>query len=337
MWSVNTMFAACPSCKTIYPVSTAQLRAASGRVHCGNCHKVFDAAPALFDDPQQALAFAEQQLREVTQEIDDLVGRALDEVPVTETSLEADAGTSVADVPIEIPGKGMPDTGDAGPEGGADQPVSDLVDIAIVAANVRFPADVDTYASPVAAEFTASAPAPVAELAMEELPSAAPLFETDHAGMRTSWGAIAATLFLTLLLLGQYVWVERYRMAGIPLLRPTLDVACTILGCDLPLRHETAKLEVLEREIRNHPHVDGALLVSATFANAADFVQSYPVFSVAFSDVSGSPIAVRRFLPNEYLDGADPSEGIAPGQQTRLMLEIADPGDRAVSFQFDFL
>jgi len=321
------MFAACSSCKTIYPVSTAQLRAAGGRVHCGNCHKVFDAASALFDDPQQALAFAEQQLREVTQEIDDLVGRALDEVPVTEESLEADVDAPVADVPIEIPGQDMPDTGDAGPEGKTDQPVSDEC----------FPVDVDTYASPVAAEFAASAPVPVEELATKEMPSVAPLFEADLVDTRTSWGAIAATLFLTLLLLGQYVWAERYSMAGIPSLRPYLYAACTILGCDLPLRHETAKLEVLEREIRNHPHVDGALLVSATFANGADFVQSYPVFSVAFSDVSGSPVAVRRFLPGEYLDGVDSSKGIAPGQQTRLMLEIADPGDRAVSFQFDFL
>jgi len=321
------MFAACSSCKTIYPGSTAQLRAAGGRVHCGNCHKVFDAASALFDDPQQALAFAEQQLREVTQEIDDLVGRALDEVPVTEALPEADAGTSVTDVPIEIPGQDAPDAGDTGPEGKTDQPVSDEC----------FPADVDTYASPVAAEFVVSAPAPVEEMAAKEMPSVAPLFEDDLVGAQTSWGAIAATLFLTLLLLGQYAWTERYRLAGIPSIRPTLDVACAMLGCDLPLRHETAKLEVLEREIRDHPNVDGALLVSATFANGADFVQSYPVFSVAFSDVTGSPVAVRRFLPGEYLDGVDSSKGIAPGQQTRLMLEIADPGDRAVSFQFDFL
>ena len=324
MWSVNVMYASCHVCKTVYPVSAAQLRAAGGRVRCGNCHEVFDATSALFDDPQQALEFAEAQLHEVTREIDDLVGRALDEVSTTEPLSEPEADA-------------------IRPEGEADQSVSsqqdsdtaDIVDIAIGAVDQRFQADADTYAAPVAAEFVTSAPS--VSPAEEEMPSAALLFDTGPATARTSWGAIAAGLLLTFLLLGQYTWVERYRMAGIPAFRPYLDAACAVLGCDLPLRHETARLEVLEREIRNHPHVDDALLVNATFTNGADFVQSYPIFEVAFSDVSGTPVAVRRFQPDEYLDGVDPSKGMVPGQQTRLMLEIIDPGDRAVSFQFDFL
>ncbi len=299
MWSVNVMYTACPACKTVYPVSAAQLRVAGGRVHCGNCDKIFDAPPALFDDPQQAFAFAEQQLREVSQEIDDLVGRALDEVSATETA------------------------------------AVDLVGIALEKREMQPRADIDTYANPVATEFV---PAPAAPEPRAEQQSVSPLlFETGSEGSRTSWGAIAAALLLTLLLIGQYVWVERYRFAAIPEVRPYLETACAVLGCDLPLRHDTAKLEILEREIRNHPHVADALLVSVTFVNVADFRQRYPVFEVTFSDVSGTPVAMRRFLPEEYLDDVDPASGMAPGQQTRVMLEIVDPGDRAVSFQFDFL
>lgn len=339
MWSVSVMYASCHACKTVYPVSAAQLRAAGGRVRCSSCQNVFDATSALFDDPQQALAFAETQLHEVTREIDDLVGRALDEVSTTEPVSEPEVDALVADLPAEIPEQGGLVAGDVEPEDVADQSVSsDIVDVAMGAMGAvgqRFQADVDTYAAPVAVEFVASAPS--VSPAEEEMPSAAMLFDTGPDTARTSWGAIAAGLLLTLLLLGQYIWAERYRMAGIPAFRPYLDAACGVLGCDLPLRHETARLEVLEREIRNHPHVDDALLVSATFTNGADFVQSYPVFEVAFSDVSGTPVAVRRFQPSEYLDGVDPSRGMPPGQQTRLMLEIIDPGDRAVSFQFDFL
>jgi len=300
MWSVTAMFTACPACKTVFPVSAAQLRAAAGRVRCGNCEKGFVATEALFDDPREALAFAEQQLSAVSQEIDDLVGRALDEVP------RADEGSP-----------------------------ADLVDIALNKLDRNFPADRDTYAMPAASEFVS--PVQAEESGEATMPAAALLFETGYASTRTSWGAIAAALFLTALLLGQYAWSERYRLAGIPTFRPYLDVACATLGCGLPLRHDPAKLEVLEREIRNHPQVDDALLVSATFENRADFVQAYPVFEVTFSDVSGAPVAMRRFMPNAYLNGTDPSKGMAPGQQTRLMLEIVDPGDRAVSFQFNFL
>ncbi len=325
MWSVNTMFAACPACKTVFPVGAAQLRAAAGRVRCGNCENVFVATEALFDDPREALTFAEQQLSAVSQEIDDLVDRALDGVPVADEASRADVQEDMA----------QEASSDETAPGEPENEATDLVDIALGKLDQGFPADRDTYAMPVASEFVS--PAQAEASGETPLPAAALLFETGHASARTSWGAIAAALFLTALLLGQYAWAERYRLAGIPAFRPTLDAACAVLGCDLPLRHDTAKLEVLEREIRNHPHVSDALLVSATFENRADFVQAYPVFEVTFSDVSGTPVAARRFFPKEYLNGVDPSQGMPPGQQTRLMLEIVDPGDRAVSFQFDFL
>jgi len=307
------MFVACSVCKTVFPVSAAQLRAAAGRVRCGSCDTVFEATGALFDEPREALAFAEQQLHAVSREIDDLVGRALDAVPVTETRLPQGAAPETGDNDVDAAAQRLDSAPETLPPGGM--------------------ADADTYANPVAAEF-APLPAPGSDAVS---PSAALLFDTGPANARTSWGAIAAALLLTALLIGQYLVSERYRLAATPALRPYLETACAALGCDLPLRHAPAKLDVLAREIRKHPNVDDALLVSATLLNSADFTQSYPVFEVAFSDVSGTPVAVRRFLPGEYLKGVDPSKGIAPGQQVRLMLEIVDPGDRAVSFQFDFL
>jgi hypothetical protein len=104
------------------------------------------------------------------------------------------------------------------------------------------------------------------------------------------------------------------------------------------LRHDINRIEVVEREVRDHPHASGALLVNASFVNRAGFVQAYPVFEISFSDVSGTPVAVRRFPPAEYLIGQqNVSNGMAPGERAQLMLEVVDPGDRAVSFQFDFL
>jgi predicted Zn finger-like uncharacterized protein len=323
------MYAACPACKSVYPISAEQLRAAGGRVRCGNCNTVFDATGALFDEPQQAMAYVEQHLHAVSQEIDDLVGRALDEVPAT-----AQPPSSAHD-PEAL--------SEVREQGETDQPVSipqeretvDLVDVAMVSVSAGVCGAVETYAAPVAAEFAPAAA--VQEQPDKEAIPAALLFDAGTHDAQISWGAIAAALFLIFLLLGQYVWSERYRLAAVPAFRPYLETACAVLGCDLPLRHETAKLEVLEREIRNHPHVDDALLVNATFVNGADFVQRYPIFEVTFSDVSGTPVAMRRFMPGEYLGKVDASTGMAPGQRVRLLLEIVDPGDRAVSFQFDFL
>ena len=54
--------------------------------------------------------------------------------------------------------------------------------------------------------------------------------------------------------------------------------------------------------------------------------------------MSGTPVSVRRFQPQEYL-AADHeiARGIKPGEKTQLVLEVIDPGKNAVSYQFDFL
>ncbi|HEV2332638.1 MAG TPA: MJ0042-type zinc finger domain-containing protein, partial [Gammaproteobacteria bacterium] len=49
------MYTVCTNCKTKFRVSSAQLKAAEGKVRCGKCHQVFDAFWALEgnnSDPQ---------------------------------------------------------------------------------------------------------------------------------------------------------------------------------------------------------------------------------------------------------------------------------------------
>ena len=98
------------------------------------------------------------------------------------------------------------------------------------------------------------------------------------------------------------------------------------------------KRQLLNRDVRRHPKVRDALLVNATMVNRAGFTQSYPVLSIRFSDLSGKPVAERRFLPAEYLgESLNLSEGMVPASPVNVVLEIEDPGEEAVSFQFDFL
>jgi predicted Zn finger-like uncharacterized protein len=200
-----------------------------------------------------------------------------------------------------------------------------------------FEADTDFHAWPPAAEFGQRG-----QEEAEEEPdlSLAILLEDAHHEQvtHTSWGSIAATFLLIFALVGQYAYAERYRLVKNPQLRPTLEMFCARLQCDLPLRRDTGSVQIVKREIRDHPHVKDALLVNATFVNRAAFVQALPVVQVSFSDMSGTPVAVRRFTPEEYLSTQQGiPDGIAPGEQQHLLLELIDPGDRAVSFQFDFL
>ncbi|MGN6654141.1 MAG: DUF3426 domain-containing protein, partial [Rhodanobacter sp.] len=80
-----------------------------------------------------------------------------------------------------------------------------------------------------------------------------------------------------------------------------------------------------------------ALMISASVRNDARFAQPYPVVTVTLSDAQGQRLAMRRLQPAEYLD--DPAtlrQGLAPGAVAVLLLEVKDPGDKAVAFEFGF-
>jgi hypothetical protein len=144
---------------------------------------------------------------------------------------------------------------------------------------------------------------------------------------------------LLLLLLGlQWVYFNRGALASDASTRPAMERFCSVLHCRLPLRVDLAQLEIINRDVRKHPRVDAALLINASIANRAGFAQPYPVFELSFSDLAGKPVAMRRFLPREYLGaGIDTAVGMAPDVPVQIVLEILDPGDDAVSFQFGFL
>jgi predicted Zn finger-like uncharacterized protein len=340
------MYVACPSCKTLYPVTAEQLRLAAGKVRCGQCQTLFNATEAVFEDPQQALAYEPPLQQELVQEIDALVGRALDEVPGEEVDTlqagdtggvnpefaEAFQGEMPVEIEDELEGVALPNDTEEIVLSGTE--VSHKI---TESAGVVLKADADHYAQPVSAEFTARGSAQGAD----ELSGLSPamMFHDDVSShqARTSWGVIAASLLLTLILLAQYAYWDRYRLVQISALRPALEWLCAPLQCDLPLRHDLAQLEMIEREVRDHPRVEDALLVNAVFVNRAPHPQAYPVLQVSFSDVVGTPIAVRRFLPEEYLRKKNAADGMVPGEQTLVMLEVVDPGERAVSFQFDFM
>lgn len=148
----------------------------------------------------------------------------------------------------------------------------------------------------------------------------------------------ALILVLLLLLMAQWLFFNRTGLAADADWRPVVERVCSVLHCELPLRTDLARIELLNRDVRKHPLVEDALLVYATLNNSADFPQPYPVFSISFSDVTGRPVAMRHFMPAEYLDPeVDPAAGMAPAVPVYVVLAIQDPGEEAVSFQFEFL
>ncbi|MGA7800387.1 MAG: DUF3426 domain-containing protein, partial [Gammaproteobacteria bacterium] len=119
--------------------------------------------------------------------------------------------------------------------------------------------------------------------------------------------------------------------------RPWLVRLCGAVGCELPLPRDPQRIELLARDVHSDPNADNALLISATFVNRAPYRQAYPLLGVQFSNLSGTLIAARYFRPSEYLPAdTAPDSGIAAGATVHVTLAVSDPGNKAVSYQFDF-
>lgn len=152
-------------------------------------------------------------------------------------------------------------------------------------------------------------------------------------GRRALWAAIP---LLTLLLAVQVMLADRERWAANASTRPTLVALCGILRCTVPAWRELTAFTVQRREIQPHPTAEKALLVTASFRNDAAWPQAWPLVELALTDLDGQRIGLRRFTPAEYLGDAAPDGLMQPGQSAALALEILDPGNRAVAFEFDF-
>lgn len=159
---------------------------------------------------------------------------------------------------------------------------------------------------------------------------------TVRSWLQPVYGLVA--LLLVVLLPLQYAYFMRADLAGYAALRPWLERMCQYARCDLPLQRDPAAIELVNRSVVSHPSVRKALLITAAFKNTADFIQAYPVLEVTLTDATGGRVAMRRFLPREYLAaGSDPAQGIGPGALVNVVLEVAEVEQVATSYQFEFL
>jgi hypothetical protein len=169
-------------------------------------------------------------------------------------------------------------------------------------------------------------------------PPAAPSFARARIRLRRppQWRWWLAGLGLLILLLAIYPIADRDRLARDADWRPTLQRVCGTLGCTLQPWHELSAFEVTARDVRLHPSVKGALLVTVTFRNNAVFAQEWPLLELTMSDLNGRDLGMRRFRPQEYLGNATKATLIAPGQSANATLEVVSPGRDAVAFAFEF-
>lgn len=150
-----------------------------------------------------------------------------------------------------------------------------------------------------------------------------------YGGLNTALWSSGIVLLLALLVI-QYLYAMRNDLARTPEFRPLLEQVCAVVKnfarCEIPLRRDLTQIELQGRDIRPHPRLENALLVSVTLLNKASFRQAYPAIELTLADFNGALISRRRFQPADYLlTGTDITQGLAPQGVTQVALEIVTP------------
>lgn len=141
---------------------------------------------------------------------------------------------------------------------------------------------------------------------------------------------------LAVCLVVQLAWAERAALARNPSTAPLVQGVCKLFHC-APMIKDLDQLALISRDVRKHPSVNHALMISATMRNNAAFAQPFPILAITLSDLDDNLVAMRRFRPAEYLHDAEVrAAGLAPGASTALVFEVQDPGQDAVAFEFAF-
>jgi len=147
-----------------------------------------------------------------------------------------------------------------------------------------------------------------------------------------------AILILTASLFVEYAWFNRNELIGHPQLRPLVTQLCEIANCDMMELRKPSEIEMTTRNIYTHPNVKNALMISGTIINHAEFEQSYPDILIDFSNVRGEVIASRVFTPGDYLQIKSTSlRPLPPRLPIDFNMEIQDPGNKAITYEFSFL
>lgn len=353
------MYTQCPHCQTLFRISAEQLEAAAGKAHCCRCDRVFSALANL-REPQTDEEWPDSQLIDET-----LAERNLelpfDAPPADEQQLEMESGLTELMQALQIvPPEASPDADQPAadeqlatdddrdpfePPYVVEDPELDSVQIGLDSRlhdTVRASADTLDASTETRDGHAESSPMPFA--IPDNLPEIPPtesppltLEESLANSSRSGWATFGWSLAVLLLLLaavGQLAWFGRDHLLRYPAGRALLERACDLLPCQLPPRHEPEKLQVIARAITSHPEKTNALLVTLTLRNDGDFAQTWPQLELSLLDREGGLVARRNFGPEAY---RHPNGALLqPGIPQTLRLELADPGDQVVGFQFEF-
>ena len=360
------MFTQCPHCTASFRVLDTQLQAAHGKVRCGACMKVFNAAEHLLTDDSAVVPTDDSMLDGLDHDGDfenlmrdsEVVDHGSDQshnsAPQTNQEKASTlTGTSSPSLDTEEFSETFKHLSEVD-----EQTV--LIDretlqeeqrrAAKSTATRKNPAQpkagldqsLQAHGNDVIAadrRLAKGSDEPIYPVRPEVSHRAKPALEVDRSG---EWSRkLLWTLFTVVVLIivvMQLAWFQFDNLARHHQLRPIYQQACQLIGCQLPSLLDINQIRSQNLVVRSHPLVTKALIIDAVIVNEANFEQPFPDIALTFSDINNKVIENKSFTPGEYLsDEARQLPGLPANVPVHIALEILDPGKEAVNYSMGFI
>lgn len=159
---------------------------------------------------------------------------------------------------------------------------------------------------------------------------------------KKSGKGILMWLFFTLVLIAVLLWQAADAVKKGTLKLPEGELkqfVCAKIECFAAAGQSKSNLDkiaLVSRSIREHPGRDNALIITTGIINSDSKAQPFPALEVKMSNLNGDVVAMRRFLPSEYLTDDIIQAGMQPNVLIPITLELKSPGKNAVAFEVGF-
>ena len=321
------MHTRCPSCSTVFRVTSEQLRLKAGKVRCGHCQTVFNAFDQFESAAHSDAPPTDTASRQIVPEASPsepaavCIPDALSEGTPQEASLVVatpnDAGNSYPE--IQIIEEPEPEPAEAEAEAEAEKNIATNPDTQ--------PAEHDE--SPEESTLAAREAGLVAARELNETAAynrwAAGTLASDGLDAfasepvrRTSWPFVLVSIMLALTLCGQLALHYRGEIV-----RRLPDVAnlYQLLEINIPLpRH--SELVAIETSDLQADNARGMFVLNATLRNRATYAQEWPALELTLTDTNDAVVARRVMFAADYLPPAAPAEAFPANGETAVRLWV---------------
>ena len=329
------MYTDCPGCQRQFHIYAAQIAAANGLVKCGFCGMQFNTLERLRDRPM-VRPRTEAPARPRTQSLPE------PDFVIPDVDSNQTAGQRPADSGAT---PGLRETDRVGFAGTIADRESETTEEAADGGDSSGNKPALTAQNNIAVKRLTTAGSAVTSLSGRSSSSSYDFSDAvnDQPLQKSGWLSrllwVMGILVLMLFASTQLIWFNRDSiMSRYPDTMPWFNRLCSTIDCSAIRHRDLAAIKLLNRDVREHPRYQNALLVNATMSNQSHTLQPYPVVQLNLFDTQGNLIAYRQFQPREYLDETiNITRGMTPDSPVHFVLEVLDSAAGAVSFEFEFL